>query len=111
MLSGTRCFQQINLPERTMSNPIGFNSSPSRLPFMDYTDDGCMVTSATRQSGFFKSASGLKFETEVTDVVSPSDVNSDVKTATPAQGLIVYNGHAGLGADQLLVLMADPGGQ
>jgi len=56
-----------------MSNSIGFNSSPLCLPFMDYTDDDCMATSATRQSGFFKSASGLKFETEVTDVVSPSD--------------------------------------
>jgi len=94
-----------------MSNSIGFNSSPLCLPFMDYTDDDCMATSATRQSGFFKSASGLKFETEVTDVVSPSDANSDVTSAAPAQGLIAYNGHAGLGASQLLVLMADSGGQ
>lgn len=105
-------FQQINLPERTMSNSIGFNSSPSRLPFMDYTDDDCMVTSATGQPGFFKSVSGLKYETEVTDyLVSPRDVNSGIKSAESTQGLITYNGHAGLGANVLFVLMADSGGQ
>lgn len=114
MRSGTKQldFQQFNLRERTMSNSIGFNSSPSRLPFMDYTDDDCMMaTSAAQQSGF-KSVSGLKFETEVVDyLVSPRDVNSGLKTAEPAQGLIVYNGHAGLGANHLFVLMADSGGQ
>jgi hypothetical protein len=103
--------QRINLREQAMSDSIGFNSSPSHLPFMDYTDDDCMVTSITRRSGFFISASGLKFETEVTDLVAPRDLNSDVKTAEPAHGLIAYNGHAGLGANQLLVLMADSGGQ
>lgn len=95
-----------------MSNSIGFNSLPTRPSFMDYTDDDCLsLARPAEQSGFFKSASGLKMETEVTDYAMPKDVNLATRTGEPAQGLIAYNGHAGLGANQLLVLMADAGGQ
>jgi hypothetical protein len=67
---------------------------------MDYTDDSCMLTRATPESGFLKSVGGLSIETEFARVItSPRDVSSAAEMRAPPLGLIYYNGHAGLGAD------------